>query len=175
MARVTREDATQERSTRSYRRRYDGRVPNTPSCSSNLRFYRNEIPSSPHGALIEVILNEWKDDMRLLETHHGYVQWLFPIHEEGMNANAQVLQMHEAERMKADPQIRERMKRSYAMMMRFYGADVVNFVTGELRRSENFRERLDNLNQRAHNWLRVSRVLKWLGEVSLCPYCGINP
>ncbi|EKX44908.1 hypothetical protein GUITHDRAFT_51045, partial [Guillardia theta CCMP2712] len=136
----------------------------------NLRFYRNEIPSSPHGALIEVILNEWKDDMRLLETHHGYVQWLFPIHEEGMNANAQVLQVHEAERMKADPQIRERMKRSYAMMMRFYGADVVNFVTGELRRSENFRERLNNLNQRAHNWLRVSRVLKWLGEVGFEHY-----
>ena len=38
-------------------------------------------------------------DYRTLELHHGYVQWLFPIHEEGMNHRAQVLQVHEREAM----------------------------------------------------------------------------
>jgi hypothetical protein len=35
-------------------------------------------------------------DYRTLELHHGYVQWLFPIHEEGMNHRAQVLQCNMA-------------------------------------------------------------------------------
>ena len=51
---------------------------------------------SDHGCLIR---RQWFGDYRKLEIHHGYVQWLFPIHEEGMNHLAQVLQTHEKEAM----------------------------------------------------------------------------
>ena len=33
----------------------------------------------------------------LLEDHHGFIQWLFPIREHGMNFQSQELQLHEAQ------------------------------------------------------------------------------
>lgn len=42
---------------------------------------------------------QWFGDYETLEVHHGYVQWLFPIHEEGMNHMSQVLQNHEKQAM----------------------------------------------------------------------------
>jgi len=44
-------------------------------------------------------------DGRRLEQHHGYIQWLFPLHEDGMNGAAQVLQRHEAAAMRASPTV----------------------------------------------------------------------
>ena len=38
---------------------------------------------------------EWKGNYEWLERHHGYIQWLFPIRERGLNWDAQELQPHE--------------------------------------------------------------------------------
>merc|ERR1712046_229054 len=54
----------------------------------NERFQRNEIPSVPDGDLIENIHKEWRGDYERLEVHHGYIQWLFPIREPGMNSQS---------------------------------------------------------------------------------------
>lgn len=61
----------------------------------------------------------------------------------------------------------ERVKRSYVLMLDFYGAKVVDWQTGELERSSNYRVCFKNLNSRAHNYLRITRLLKWLGEMNL--------
>ena len=61
----------------------------------------------------------------------------------------------------------ERVKRSYALMLDFYGAKVVDWQTGELERSSNYRACFNNLNARSHNYLRITRILKWLGEMNL--------
>lgn len=37
------------------------------------------------GDLVEDIHKKWWYDYDLLEEHHGYIQWLFPIREHGMN------------------------------------------------------------------------------------------
>jgi len=34
---------------------------------------------------VEDIHRTWFYDYDLLEEHHGYIQWLFPIREHGMN------------------------------------------------------------------------------------------
>ena len=47
------------------------------------------------GDYIDNIHEKWKGDYRRLEMHHGYIQWLFPIRESGLNHHAQELQTHE--------------------------------------------------------------------------------
>ena len=61
----------------------------------------------------------------------------------------------------------ERVKRSYLLILDFYGAEVVDWQTGELVRSGNCQARFTNLNSRSHNYLRITRILKWLGEMAL--------
>jgi hypothetical protein len=61
----------------------------------------------------------------------------------------------------------ERVKRSYALMLDFYGARMVDWNTGELARTRNYEACFGNLNARFHNYLRITRVLKWLGEMNL--------
>ena len=61
----------------------------------------------------------------------------------------------------------ERVKRSYLLILDFYGAEVVDWQTGELERSGNCQACFNNLNSRSHNYLRITRILKWLGEMAL--------
>ncbi|KAI3383600.1 hypothetical protein SNEBB_006351 [Seison nebaliae] len=129
----------------------------------NFLFYSNVIPSKPNGAKIEEILNKWKDNMKLLERHHGYIQWIFPLREPGLNSEAEPLQLHEIRKMKSRTDIRERIYRSYEMMLNFYGLNLVD-NTGTVERTGNFKERYKNLNRNLHNTLRITRILKSLGE-----------
>ncbi|EGD80764.1 hypothetical protein PTSG_01353 [Salpingoeca rosetta] len=89
--------------------------------TKNLDFYCNRIPSQPNGDLIDAIHSTWLHKHALLEEHHGYIQWLFPLHEAGVNGLAQVLQRPELEQMRRDPKIRIRVQRSFELMLDFYG------------------------------------------------------
>lgn len=115
------------------------------------------------GDYIDVIHSTWKGNYAKLEVHHGYIQWLFPIREHGMNSESQPLQLHEIEKMKADPQCMERFLRSYEMQLHFYGC-VLDRETGKLSRGENWESQYRNLNTHSHNFLRITRILKSLGE-----------
>jgi hypothetical protein len=46
-------------------------------------------------------------------SHHGYIQWLFPLREEGLNFRAQKLQRHEIETITKSQQMMKRVRRSY--------------------------------------------------------------
>jgi hypothetical protein len=150
-----------------YRQGYPGQGLDRKSMDENIRFYRNELRCVPDGKLIEEIHEEWADDYGGLERRHGYIQWLFPIHEMGVNSDAQVLQRHEAASMISDPLVMRRIRRSYEMMLGFYGAELEDWSTGVLRRAPNYKERFRNLDSRSHNYLRITRILKFLGEVGL--------
>jgi hypothetical protein len=119
------------------------------------------------GDFIDSIHQNWATNYNLLEVHHGYIQWLFPIYESGLNGYAQILQRHEAETMKQSKDIMMRVMRSYRLMLGFYGAELDNEETGQLRRASNYRSRFENLNRCRHNYLRITRILKFLGEVGL--------
>ena len=172
-----------------YRKRYPGEHLNDTRLRANVEFYQNQKPSRPDGDFIDSLHTKWAGDYRKLEVHHGYIQWLFPIHESGMNSCAQVLQRHEAATISADARMQQRVHRSYALMLDFYGARMVSKETGELARSQGYQGRLANLNAKSHNYLRITRILKSLGEFGLerwklglivflaneCLYCGTIP
>merc|ERR1712002_477497 len=121
--------------------------------------------STPNGDFIDNIHKKWFGDYQLLEIHHGYIQWLFPIRERGMNRQSQVLQKHEADNMKNDSIFSQRIVKSYKLMLDFYGMSLYNETTGEIIRADNWKSRFLNLNRSQHNFLRITRILKSLGEL----------
>ena len=105
-----------------------------------------------------------------------------------MNYHAQPLQLHEVTKMKASPIVIERITKSYALMLDFYGMKLVSPETGLLKRSDDYKARYRNLlgeysklaativryihhdilrSERSHNYLRITRILKCLSELEL--------
>ena len=82
-----------------------------------------------------------------------------------MNGSAQELQLHEAAAIKADPKAHRRMRKAYEMMLHFYGMRLVDKATGEIARADHYRPRYRHLNHSFHNYLRITRILKSLGEL----------
>ncbi|KAK3581548.1 hypothetical protein CHS0354_031889 [Potamilus streckersoni] len=132
---------------------------------ANARFYMNKIVCKPHGALIEEILKNWYGDYRRLESHHGYIQWLFPIRENGLNRDAQELQLHEIEKICGNKTAHARVLRAYKMMLDFYGMKLGDDESGKIERANNSKDRFQHLNKSSHNHLRITRILKCLGEL----------
>ncbi|KAI0647788.1 opioid growth factor receptor conserved region-domain-containing protein [Trametes meyenii] len=143
------------------------RVPDDPRLNANLEFYSNKRRCQPDNLLIDDLHEQWETDYGKLEYKHGYIQWLFPLQEYGMNYQAQPLQKHEIPPMKEDPAVIDRLRCSYTTMLGFYGMVLVSNETGELRRADNWQERYRNLARAPHNNLRISRILKCLSEFGL--------
>lgn len=136
----------------------------------NYLFYRNERPSAPDGALIDVIHERWKDDFDLLEEHHGYIQWLFPVFENaGMNFESSPLSKSGAALIRADEQCCRRVIKSYRLMLRFYGLSLADERTGALQRDADVAAaQLDNLNTSAHNCARAARLGSLMNACAAC-------
>jgi hypothetical protein len=151
---------------RAYLAHYPGQAQN-PRARKNLDFYLNRIASAPSpSGKIDTIHAQWKGDYDLLESHHGYIQFLFPIREDGLNSQAQMLYLHEIRGIRADPQARQRLITSYELMLDFYGMRLIDARTGEIGRNPpNFESRYRHLNRSTHNYLRITRILKCLGEL----------
>ncbi|XP_032808577.1 uncharacterized protein LOC116941536 isoform X1 [Petromyzon marinus] len=151
-----------------YRRNYPGTQDDIPAGRMmNYKFYLNQLRCKPGSMLIEEILTDWFSDYEQLEWNHSYIQWLFPIREQGMNPYAAVLTKEEIEKFKESKEVQGRLMRAYRMMLDFYGIMLVNEETGEVARTGNWRTRFLNLNSHTHNNLRLTRILKSLGELGL--------
>ncbi|KAM3871783.1 opioid growth factor receptor [Diretmus argenteus] len=137
---------------------------------SNLKFYLNQFPSAPDDVYIESFHKEWKTDYKKLERVHSYIQWLFPLREPGVNYMASELTKKEIEAFKKSEEAKRRLVESYELMLGFYGIQLVNRETGEVKRAENWKERFGNLERNMHNNLRITRILKSLGELSFEHY-----
>eukprot|EP00397_Hematodinium_sp_SG-2012_P033459 GEMP01035752.1.p1 GENE.GEMP01035752.1~~GEMP01035752.1.p1 ORF type:complete len:258 (+),score=34.72 GEMP01035752.1:179-952(+) len=140
--------------------------PDAENLTRNEDFFKNKIPSVPDGALIDDIHIIWSSQYSKLEKHHGYIQWLFPLREPGLNAEQQVLTLREAETIKNDPACQRRLLKSYDMMLTFYGMKKVDDA-GSIERTDDWKARFANLVRHPHNFLRVTRILKSLGELGL--------
>ncbi|XP_022594993.1 opioid growth factor receptor-like protein 1 [Seriola dumerili] len=137
---------------------------------NNLQFYLNKFPSAPDDVFIESFLKEWKNDYKRLERVHSYIQWLFPLREPGVNYMASELTKKEIEAFKKNEDAKRRLVESYELMLGFYGIRLVNKETGEVKRAENWKERFGNLERNMHNNLRITRILKSLGELGFERY-----
>ncbi|XP_053385085.1 opioid growth factor receptor-like protein 1 [Mercenaria mercenaria] len=132
----------------------------------NLRFYRNEIRSSPWpgNTVGEMLL--WFGRYNKLENNHSYIQWLFPTPEgSGMNPSAQPLREHEAKAIREDEVASARVLMAYRMMLDFYGMRLVSRNTGAVARSDNWQDRYKHLNRSTHNYRRITRIIQSLGEL----------
>eukprot|EP01126_Amoeba_proteus_P014015 TRINITY_DN16055_c0_g1_i1.p1 TRINITY_DN16055_c0_g1~~TRINITY_DN16055_c0_g1_i1.p1 ORF type:complete len:164 (+),score=18.23 TRINITY_DN16055_c0_g1_i1:330-821(+) len=86
-----------------------------------------------------------------------------------MNIDSQPLQKHEIEKIKSDPKCLERFVASYEMMLHFYGC-TLEIETGKVSRGSNFYSQYRNLVTHSHNFLRITRILKSLGELGFEHY-----
>ncbi|XP_063297202.1 opioid growth factor receptor-like protein 1 isoform X1 [Pelobates fuscus] len=130
----------------------------------NLRFYMNKIPFKPDGVYVEDILNKWKTDYERLEHNHTYIQWLFPLREQGLNFYAKELTSYEIEEFKKTKEAVKRFILAYKIMLDFFGLKLMD-KNGNVSRAANWQERFQHLNESQHNYLRITRILKSLGEL----------
>ncbi|XP_008155391.2 opioid growth factor receptor [Eptesicus fuscus] len=157
--------------TRRYRHHYpDLMEGDSNGDMPNLSFYRNEIQFLPNGCFIEDILQKWRDDYDLLEDNHSYIQWLFPLREPGVNWYAKPLTQREIKAFKSTKEAGERFVQAYELMLGFYGIELEDRDTGKVRRAQSYQKRFQNLNWHSHNNLRITRILKSLGELGLERY-----
>merc|ERR1712217_532091 len=114
--------------------------------------------------------SNWFGDYALLEKHNSWVYWLFPIREQAPDWNAQPLTIYEREDILKDPACLVKLLTSYKLAMDFFGFTLVDVSTGQLGRTANCVDRFANLNTKQHNFLRLNRIIKWLGEFNLTHY-----
>ncbi|KAJ8360119.1 hypothetical protein SKAU_G00166440 [Synaphobranchus kaupii] len=134
----------------------------------NLRFYLNKIPLVPDGIYIEEILNKWRGDYEKLEHNHTYIQWLFPLREQGLNFYAQELTQVEIKvgfkEFQSSREAKRRFLLAYAVMLDFFGITLLD-KNGNVTKASNWQDRFQHLNESQHNYLRITRILKSLGEL----------
>ncbi|KAM7402673.1 hypothetical protein PAMP_017891 [Pampus punctatissimus] len=136
----------------------------------NLNFYLGLRASSPDGVYISDFHNGWYGEYDTLEYVHTYIQWLFPLQEPGMNCDASTLTKAEIEDFLENTTAKKNLLMSYKLMLDFYGIELCNEETGDVRRSLKWRERFNNLNSHTHNNLRITRILKCLGTLGYQHY-----
>ncbi|XP_076347300.1 DNA helicase MCM8-like isoform X2 [Tachypleus tridentatus] len=129
-----------------YRLGYPGKEDDI-TLNDNYFFYCNQIPMRPEGVYIEEILEKWAGDYTKLEYTNNYINWLFPTRDKPKNLGGHPLQLHEAKAIKSDPQSKKRVFRAYVMMLDFYGIELTNQYTGELKRGNNWEEKAKSLNK----------------------------
>jgi hypothetical protein len=156
-----------------YRNGYPNFRPLNESANDNLKFYNNEIKSKPRGATIEEMHKTWASNYELLESHHGYIQWLFPLRENSrFNSDSQVLQPWEMKAIREDKTMQERFRTTLKMMLNFWGAEIIYLDNEQIKvqRCQEWKERLNNTRTYGHNNMRISRMLKCCGELGFERY-----
>uniref|UniRef100_A0AAY4D4U4 Opioid growth factor receptor (OGFr) conserved domain-containing protein n=1 Tax=Denticeps clupeoides TaxID=299321 RepID=A0AAY4D4U4_9TELE len=138
--------------------------PRQPHEYRNLRFYLNKIPLVPDGIYVEEILTKWRGDYDQLEHNHTYIQWLFPLREQGLNFFAQELTQDEIKEFQSTREAKRRFLMAYTIMLDFFGIKLVD-KSGNVARAANWQDRFRHLNESQHNYLRITRILKSLGEL----------
>jgi len=130
------------------------------------------LASVPEGDIIENIHAQWYGDHKKLEWHHGYIQFLFPYCDgSGMNVYASKLKPEEAEIIKQDPILQQRVVMSYKLILDFFGMKLKDSETGAIECNETtWQERYENLETSLHNNYRITRVLKSLGDLGFAKF-----
>ncbi|XP_038656652.1 opioid growth factor receptor-like protein 1 isoform X1 [Scyliorhinus canicula] len=134
------------------------------STYANLKFYTKEIAMKPDGVYIDEILTKWNGDYDKLEHNHTYIQWLFPLREPGLNWHAEELTTEEIKEFLKTKKAKNNYLQVYEIMLDFFGMKLEDRNTGKVARTSNWKERFQHLNESPHNYLRITRILKSLGE-----------
>jgi hypothetical protein len=126
-----------------------------------VEFYRGApLPSG----LCIVDVWDWSFDQ--LEDAHDYIQWLFPLDTpSSVNPDAPLVTPDTARAFEWDDVLRDRLERSLAVMLRFYGLERLVLPDGKVVviRAVHFQERRGVwIWPNNHNHLRLTRILRSL-------------
>ena len=145
----------------------------SPNSNINVAFYANQIPLEPGNLTIDEFHQYVFRRYDLLEAHHGYIQWLFPIREQGLNYRSAPLQVHEAKVIRRNPRMQERLLQSLVLMLDFFGMQLHDTTPLLITRHFNpivCAKQYRNLCESWHNYLRITRILKSLVELGKGDY-----
>lgn len=166
---------TAKEDAKRYRLGYPG-LEEPSDAWDNLRFYKGILKSRSSGGkwpetehYIDNFHDKCKRDLNMLE--RGSYEWLFPIREQGANPDSQPLTRAERDAMLEEPDCVERLRQSYELALRFYGM-TMDAKSEHLARTSDWDRRSKNLCEKRHNYLRITRILKWLGEFGFNTWQG---
>lgn len=128
--------------------------------SGLLAFYRGQSPDTQGRYIADI----WSWDARRLEMIHDYIQWLFPLPEPSrFNPDAPLLTAAEMAAFEEDADLQARALKSLDVMLQFFGLERKDVV---ITRGGGFARPhwLEPLN---HNYLRLTRILLFLGHAGL--------
>jgi len=118
-----------------------------------------------------MVSDVWLKDYRWLEYTHDYIQWLFPLKSRSRyNPDAPILTEKTINIFRSSDELRERLLKSLAIMLKFYGLQTEQIADKTIRivESEEFLERSSNwLSPGNHNFLRITRILASLRTLGL--------
>jgi hypothetical protein len=127
-------------------------------------FYLGQAPDD-YGRTIGQI---WAFDNGRLEAAHDYIQRLFPSRRPSQFEDAPLLDDATVRAFRDSPELRERLLRSFDVMLRFYG---LRRDGPEVLEADDFAERAANwLTPYNHNFLRITRILLCLRELGLAEW-----
>jgi hypothetical protein len=133
-------------------------------------FYRHEGTDDRGRTLREI----WSWDVDRLERVHDFIQWLFPLRERSaFNDSAPLVTDGTIAAFASDAALRQSLKRSFSLMMDFYGLTSIDDPDSRVRivPSAAFGGRSrDWLTPGNHNHLRLTRILTSVRLLGLAPY-----
>jgi hypothetical protein len=92
----------------------------------------------------------------LLESHHGYIQWLFPNAIIGVNPHAPTITNQDIEFIRHSSEIQNRFLSCFDLMLDFYGFER---QSNQIHLKNEWKSRIKNLHDNTHNFLRITRIL----------------
>jgi hypothetical protein len=121
-----------------------------------IRFYRGELVHPSKYTIQDV----WDFSPAKLEKQHDYIQWIFPLRKPSAHVyDIPILNPSEIEVFHTDAELRQRVMRSFRMMIGFYG-----FMQEDdhVIQGAHFGDRSGWIYPKNHNLARISRMLESL-------------
>jgi hypothetical protein len=137
----------------------------------NFDFYSLKCKGKPLDN-VDAIHEKYFAQYDFLEENNNYMEWLFPIYgSAGLNPHTKPLSMQEAILIKNNIHSSIRVVKSYQMLLNFFGMTLVNDLTGEVGREPTiWQARYCHLNTRTNNNIKITRMLKSLGQLGFERY-----
>lgn len=143
--------------------------------SDNVRFYRGEICMRPDGKTIDESIADWSGNYRALQQTSTHIQWWFPIRKDrGFNPYAEPLRLADVAVFRENEEMMARVLQTTTIMADFYGFELLStesesgqrlFSMKPSQKEGHFHARRSNILSAPHNFLWITRISKFLGEL----------
>ena len=118
--------------SKSYLQQYPDAALDDPKKDLNWAFYDNQVTNMGDEIAAKVDeMHQWYGDYEKLERQHDYIQFLFPLMDPSLfNPKIQLLQRHEVRKIRRDKAASLRVRKSFEMMLDFFGFQLADVSKG---------------------------------------------